>query len=305
MEKKTILTRRKFTRLGLSSFGVMSFGFSSCSISPHLAKRSDVISSNGVSFALISDTHLGAHPNYESNLILAIEQINLERDINFIICTGDLIDQNFISDDLYRRWSVLVSGKPVYAVPGNHDRDELFEKYISEKTSYTKDIGGLRLVGLNNAIKYPAHRGEFRREHRLILDEAFEGDSGGPRNVVIFSHVINRKNNAPDRGWFVGSHELTSYLEKFSKRILFCVHGHYHCGLRGWSSNLGLHEIVLPALSFNEETETGRADVAGGFNPREFGPSWVKADIIEEEVVLSVVPVVGNIKASNKVRLSI
>ena len=71
-------------------------------------------------FALITDTHVGSPENNE-DLRRSVQDINLQKDIAFVIVSGDVTE--FGSYDELRTAKQLLNDLrvPYYAIPGNHD----------------------------------------------------------------------------------------------------------------------------------------------------------------------------------------
>jgi hypothetical protein len=79
-------------------------------------------------------------------------------------------------------------------------------------------------------------------------------------------------------------------IERHKSRVLALVHGHFHCGLRGWDTRPTLHELVFPSALYNRNLmlTTRRAP---GFNLQEFRPGFVMAEIGKDGLKLRYKPV--------------
>jgi hypothetical protein len=87
-----------------------------------------------------------------------------------------------------------------------------------------------------------------------------------------------------------GQRDFYDLLDRHKSRVLALVHGHFHCGLRGWESRSPLQEIVFPSTLYNRNLLLG-ARRAAGFNLPEFRPGYVLAGIGKDGLTLRYKPV--------------
>lgn len=112
-----------------------------------------------------------------------------------VIITGDLTENGLPEE--YAELRRLLDGRltcPIYAVPGNHDRREIFRTALGhwpgigdhpDFIHYTADIGDLRLIMLDSVVPNAGH-GELC-PHRLDFLERALADAAG-RDVIIGLH---------------------------------------------------------------------------------------------------------------------
>ena len=123
-----------------------------------------------LSFIVVSDTHLGyrnktaAAKQWEKT---AAEVAKTKGDL--VLHLGDVVDGG--REDQYpiylkTRDSI---GKPVHEIPGNHDPQPLFKKYIRKTVDTTVDLKWLRFLLLGNAHT-DSHDGFLKKEQIDWID---------------------------------------------------------------------------------------------------------------------------------------
>jgi len=63
----------------------------------------------------------------------------------------------------------------------------------------------------------------------------------------------------------------------------------------------GIHEVVLPCVSYNTDR---KLDKAPGYAIREFRPAWVRVDVFEDKRVLNYKPVGADVAATKELKLA-
>lgn len=234
-------TRREFT------IALGATGASLCL--PHAARAA--AGRKRFEFAIIADSHIQARNQEMRALTTAVDEINAS-EAAFTVCLGDLVNVGADNPDRYPEWRAAVDrlSKPWHAVPGNHDPVELFRKHVQDKTDFTVDADGVRLVLFQNS-RTDSHKGFLTPEQLPWIDAAVaEADAAGRRSILC-CHVPAHRNVSPDRGYFLddanGGTEFAGLLERRRKSILAVFSGHNHCGLRGWDDR-GVPEVIVTAL---------------------------------------------------------
>ncbi len=207
--------------------------------------------SGTIKFAQISDIHYSTELNDNGYKLLAktkplledaISQINKEKDINFVMITGDTID---IANkkSLYGVVDTLNTlDYPWYFVVGNHDTvtDGFLTKYnllkilkeknpknTFDKTYYTfKQEGGFRIIVLDGAKnKGVSSHGIIPTEQLNWLDKIL---SKSKKDVVlIFIHFpLETPYDSPNHT-ILNAKEYESILKKYKMPIAI-FSGHYH-----------------------------------------------------------------------------
>jgi hypothetical protein len=98
-------------------------------------------------------------------------------------------------------------------------------------------------------------------------------------HAVVGSHV------KPEHG----QKELYAIVDRHKSRVLALLHGHFHCGLRGWDDRGPLHEIVIPSALFNRNLMLETRQSAG-YNLSEFRPGYVLATLDTDGLALRYKP---------------
>lgn len=255
-----------------------------------------------LSFALVSDTHLGKGKGEERLWEQAVEEIN-KSGAEFTLICGDLVNagEKPENEAQYAKWAEIakkLKGKWV-AVPGNHDPDATFAKLVQEKTDTVFDHKGLRFVCFRDAEPNPGHMGIVTAEQIKWIDQQIRAAPGKGKSVVLVAHVIHHANKHPDVGWCLkdGRKEFGELLQAHKDRLYAMIAGHFHCGLRGWSDTFGIHEIVLPSVAWNRERK-GLAEQGGGFCLDELRSGWVLAEVGKDGWVLKYKPLGAEAKSS-------
>jgi len=257
-------------------------------------------------FALVTDTHLGKPgADYVKRLKDTVAEINASP-AEFTGFCGDLVDKGEVADNhkRYGEWLDLAKGlkNPWLAVPGNHDPREVFTKHILPKTENSLSHKNYRIVSFANAEPNPGHMGVLTPGQLTWLSAELAEAKTKDQRVVLLAHVAYHENKAPDVGWYVkeGRAEFGKVLEA-NKQIVAYFSGHLHCGMRGWSDSFhGIHEVVLPCVSYNNDR---KLDAAPGFALKEFRPAWVLVEVHAGALVLKYKPVGAEIATSKRLAL--
>jgi len=252
-------------------------------------------------FALATDTHLGRATNDDKAMQRLVEEIN-DSGAAFTLFCGDLVDKGHIEENQkrYPAWVDIAKGlkKDWFAVPGNHDPDEQFAKHIRKDIDHAFDHKGLAFVCFRNAEPNPGHLGVITPEQHQWLGERFEAAAKKGQRVVLAAHVIYHENKAPDVGWYVkkGREEFGKLLQAH-KHVGAFVAGHFHCGFRGWDDTFGVHEVILPAASYNRDRGLAKAP---GYSLNEFRPGWVKAEVFADRMLLHYKPLRADVSVAKE-----
>lgn len=243
---------------------------------PALA-RAGANARTAIRFVVVTDTHLG-HKDQDSAEKLwsrtAAEIADL--DAEFVLHLGDLVDRG--QEPLYPKYVEARKQikSPVHEIPGNHDPQELFEKYIRQPVDTAVDHQWLRLLLVNNSHT-DSHDGFLTGEQLAWIDNQLADATRRDLLSILCMHVPAHTNKHPDRGWYVkpesGQKELYATLKEHSERVLALFHGHFHNGLRGWDDAAPVHEICFPSALYNQDRKL-EEQKAPGYNLDEFRPAW-------------------------------
>jgi 3',5'-cyclic AMP phosphodiesterase CpdA len=240
-------------------------------------------------FVVVSDTHLGKGDSESPgrNWSKAIDEIN-GLPGEFVLHLGDVVDGG--REPYYPKYAEARAGlkKPIHEIPGNHDPEELFRKYVSPEIDRAVDYGGVRFVLLGNARR-DSHLGFVTPLQIKWLGEQFADAAKHDLKLVLCCHVPVHTNAHPDRGWHVkpadGQTGLYELVDRHADRFIALLHGHFHNGIRGWRDRGGLLETVLPSVLYNQD-RGWKQKGAAGFVLDEFRPGYTLATLGEGKLTL-------------------
>lgn len=227
--------------------------------------------SGTVKFAQLSDIHYSTTRDDTSYKLLsktkpllkdAIHQINNEKNIDFVMLTGDIVDIPSEKSFLDATEVLKTINYPFYFVLGNHDitntgdftKEKLLKilkeknpKNTFDKTYYTfKHKGNFRIIVLDGVRneKFNSAKGEISKEQLVWLDKIL---SKSKKDVVlIFIHFpLFAPYDSPNHE-IINKKEFKAVLEKYNMPIgIFS--GHYHTTKIRKMGNI-LH-VSTPALA--------------------------------------------------------
>ena len=254
-----------------------------------------------LTLAIVSDIHLGKDPTTlpsgsDRATTPAARMADIVREINespaeLTLFMGDLVDTGAKHEDQYPEWAKIANrlAKPWRAVPGNHDPQPLFEKYVHPLVDCIDDQKGIRFVFFQDSLA-TSHDGAVTPEQVAWMAARIDDAKARGMRVVLCTHVPRHPNRSPDMGWYVRGEEpaLREMVEARRGTIIAIFSGHLHCSLRGWSDLSGIHELVMPSACWNFEKDLSQAP---GFAVKEYRPAWVLATIGPERLTLNLKPV--------------
>jgi len=232
-----------------------------------------------IKFAQIADAHYSEENNYRYNILKsAIEDINNQDNVDFVVFTGDNIDNPKEKDLISFLQIIKHLKKPYYIIIGNHD---VFKANGLSKVRYMEIING------NNVFKKTSPNYVFSKNGFVFIvvdgaKEVIPGSNGyykadtiawlekqlvkyKNKNVVILQHfpLIEPK---PQR-----SHETykaEEYLKTLDKydNVIAVVSGHYH--INGEKMRNGVYHISSPTL-LNDPNSYKIIEIA---STKEFSP---------------------------------
>lgn len=173
-------------------------------------------------FAWLTDVHIGAD-GAESYLGSAIEYINKQNDIDFVILTGDITEKGLVPELAKAKEEVSKLNKPWYAIPGNHDmkwsdnggREFVFQ-FNDDRFVFKKN--DVLFIGVNSGIIHRGGSGHIKPEDLKWMREKLESEKPY-KEVYFFVHhpLTGDLDNAP------AVHEV---LKTVKRPVFFCGHGH-------------------------------------------------------------------------------
>jgi 3',5'-cyclic AMP phosphodiesterase CpdA len=235
-----------------------------------------------VSFIVVSDTHVGREDRPEAARVWERTAVEIDSAMGaFVLHLGDLVDGRREA-----QYPVYLEGrkrikKPVYEIPGNHDTAELFAKYVRKTVDLAFDHQGIRFLMINNS-RPDSVDGFVTAEQIDWLDKQCADAGGKGLFVMMAMHVPAHPNEPPDAGAYVkegnGQAELEALLKRHERRVLALLHGHFHCGLRGWEDRGRVQEVIFPSALFNKDYRLGEGKAAGYWLD-EYRPGYVLVSV--------------------------
>ena len=255
-----------------------------------------------VSLAIVSDTHLG----YQDKEHAARQWEETAKEIGnspaeLVLHLGDVVDGGREAQyPIYLKTREKI-GKPVHEIPGNHDPEPLFEKYLRKPVDTVVEHAWLRFLLLNNS-RTDSHDGFLSDAQLTWIETHCREAKQDQKYVALCMHVPAHANRHPDRGWYVkpehGQKELYEIITRYQDRVLCLMHGHFHNGLRGWDDHAPVHEIVFPSALYNLDRRL-EEQKAPGYNLPEFRPGYTLVTIDQGMMQLQYQPV-GGIESREK-----
>ncbi len=292
------LSRRSFLSTIMAGTGTLAFWPECLQATGRQLKK--------LSFIVVTDTHLGyrnqkhAAQQWEKT---AAEVAKADGDL--VLHLGDVVDGGREAQYPVYLATRKTIGKPVHEIPGNHDPQELFAKYIREPIETVVDHDWLRFLLLNNS-RTDSHDGFLSDDQLDWIDRQCLDAAKRNMFVAVCIHVPAHKNLHPDRGWYVkpenGQTKLYQMLRRHEDRVVALMHGHFHNGIRGWDDHGALHEICFPSALYNLDRKL-EDQKAPGYNPAEFRPGFTLVTIEAGVMDLTYKPVGADEAVSKKCKL--
>lgn len=230
-----------------------------------LSVNSQVFADN-IKFAQITDTHLSAANPYTSRVLeSAIEDINKQFDISFVVFTGDNIANPKEADLTEFIKIVKKLNVPYYIVLGNSDvyksnglskvryfemlkEANLFKLNVQKSSNYVFKKNNFVFVLVDGAKEVvPGTVGYYRKDTLDWLDKVLTKYS--KNDVVIFQHfpVVYPK-EVESRLKTHKTYKVEDYLKVLSKHqnVLAVVSGHFHVNAETMEN--GVYHISSPSL---------------------------------------------------------
>ena len=259
-----------------------------------------------LSFIVVSDTHLGYHdqPRAARQWKATAKEIDKAAG-ELVLHLGDVVDGGRESQyPVYLETRKLIR-KPIHEIPGNHDPEKLFAKYVRRQIDTVVELKWLRFLLLNNS-RTTSHDGFLSEEQLAWIDAQCRDARKQNQFIALCMHVPAHTNQHPDRGWYVkpesGQTRLYDIVTTHQDRVLALMHGHFHNGLRGWDDHAPVHEICFPSALYNLDRRL-EAQNAPGYNPPEFRPGYTLVTIQRGEMRLAYKPVGAPVAVHHACRL--
>ncbi len=201
-------------------------------------------------FAWLSDTHVGS-PTGADDLAAAVGEINRNRDIRFVLLSGDITEFG-TNQQLRQAKSILDSlRKPFHIIPGNHDTKwsesggTAFPAILGDE-HFVFDAGKYRFIGIHQGPRMKMADGHWAPEDLRWLDTVL---ASMPPNHPFFV-VTHYPVDSSIANWY----ELLVRVKRYNLQAFLVGHGH---------SNRGMNFEGVPAAMGRSSVRA--ADSTGGY----------------------------------------
>ncbi|HUI52213.1 MAG TPA: metallophosphoesterase [Terriglobales bacterium] len=257
---------------GTGTLCVMNGGILNSYSLSHLDELDAAESKGELSFAQISDSHMGfnkpANTDVAGTLKAAVDKINaLKKHPEFLLHTGDISHlskpEEFDTVDQILKGAVA---KQVFFVPGEHDTigddgKQYLERYGKSAQGdgwHSFDAKGVHFVGLVNVLNLKAGGlGTLGPAQLAWLENDLKGLTTSTP-VVVFAH-IPLWSVYPEWGWGTeDSAQALGYLKRFGSVTV--LNGHIHQTMQKVEGNITFHTASSTAFP---QPQPGKADSPG------------------------------------------
>ena len=181
------------------------------------------VNSNDIKFAWLTDTHIGSEGSIQ-DLSLAVEDVNLLSDIDFVIVSGDISEMD-IDNNLDTAKVILDRLNVKYhIIPGNHDTKwsssgcTKFKKIWGED-KFNFEYQGFRFIGLHQGPVMKMAPGFFSPEDLRWLKSELKDLKNKSQPIIFITH-------------YPIDESVSNYLEFLNivkeYNVQFILHGHGH-----------------------------------------------------------------------------
>lgn len=220
-----------------------------------------VVLADSIKFIQVTDTHFKAHDEYREEVLkAAINTINQEKGVSFVMFTGDNID-TAKEENLQEFMKIVRNLKlPYYILIGNHDvykngglskvrymeilREHNLRFFRYRKPNYVFKKGRFTFIVADGAKEViPGAVGYYKADTMKWLKKELEKNKKG--NVVIFQHfpLVPIKDNPSHRVY--NKDEYLELLDNYDS-VISVIAGHIHTN--GEIMRNGVYHITSPSL---------------------------------------------------------
>ena len=178
-------------------------------------------------FALFADLHTGGNDNAEEDLMRCIDDVNSQKDIDFVLVNGDVTENGLNSEIETVKQRLDKLNVKHYSIAGNHET-----KWTeSGHTRFGQVFGDTKVAFEHNGVKFigfssgPVLRmGDAHVSPREInwLKSTLQSIENSKKPVIVFTHVpLVEPHDQIDNGL-----EIADIIRQYNVRAI--LHGHYH-----------------------------------------------------------------------------
>lgn len=243
----------------MKKFVLLLFGF----LLTFMLTVSEVLAEN-IKFVQVTDAHLAVDSEFSQKVLQsAVDDINSQTDISFVVFTGDNI--NNPKEDNLREFVKIVSKLkvPYYVVLGNHDvyksgglsKVRYFEilreinlLYPQRKPNYMFKKNGFVFLVVDGAKEViPGSAGYYRKDTLDWVEKQLAKNKD--KNAVIFQHFpIEYPEGVDGRLRSYKTYKVEDYqalLERYDN-VLAVISGHFHVNSENMKN--GVYHISSPSI---------------------------------------------------------
>jgi Icc protein len=214
----------------------------------HVQSQKEIFMSDILAcFVHMSDTHLSSDSSYNAPYASYPPQVGMDALIkamaalpfrpDFVLHTGDVVYDPYLSVYAYARDELAKFGLPVYYVCGNHDSSEGIQRIlmgrdeVMSKLHYTFEFNGIQFIVIdsNDTSRVTVPAGYVSEDQLEWLESLCTADD--PRPLVVATHHNVLPSGVP---WLDGymrtanGEDLHRVLAKARHRLRGVFHGHIH-----------------------------------------------------------------------------
>ncbi|MFN8420429.1 MAG: metallophosphoesterase [Anaerolineae bacterium] len=242
-------------------------------------------------FIHITDTHIGPTPDYALRgvnpyraLADLVDQLNaLTFDVDFILHSGDIVDD--FTEESYRTARTLLEKlkRPVYYLPGNHDDAKAMQRALLDikrpKARYDQVIrsGGVEIITLDS--RGPLDPGGLLLPQQLQWLHEQCKPKGDPLVIALHHQPVHLDSYWLDQGgasWEAGRFMVlknhTEFLEAIKparKRLRGVLFGHIHRAFQVVEQGIlfaSAPSVAMQFYSWPDQQDPIISEEPGGFN---------------------------------------
>ncbi|WP_386687496.1 3',5'-cyclic-AMP phosphodiesterase [Lonepinella sp. MS14437] len=193
-----------------------------------------------IRFIQITDPHLFKQKTSELlgiNTYASFQQVLNEIQLSvaeyqFVLATGDLVQD--ASEEGYLNFCQAINRleKPVYWIPGNHDFQPVMEKVFSQQQHYIQTdkhllVGNKWQILLLDSQVYGVPHGELSQYQLDWLDDKLQEYQERYSLIVLHHHLLSTNSAWLDQHNLRNAHQLLQILLKY-ENVRGIIHGHIH-----------------------------------------------------------------------------